>query len=142
MPRSQYIDFDPEKVPLEIHTNSVLGSDEYVLLYFKNAQIGNAGGIYIKFSSPPQYYLLYCSHWTDFPSTLPSATQRTWRITVDKGNRVMIHCNGVEVVNFPLSDQTCTYYRSWGQYWSKDVKKIYFSPHDTASDFYKPYTGN
>ena len=113
-------------------------------LYFKDAQNNDAGGVQILFSSPQQYYLLFCRRWTDFPTTLPSATKKIWRITLDKseGIRLKIHCNGVEVANVQLSDHMCTneiYSSSWSHYWSKDVTQLSFNSYDTASDYYKPY---
>ena len=76
---------------------------------------------------------------------LPSTTKKIWRITLDKseGIRVKIHCNGVLVLNLLLSDETCPYYRSsYYNYWSRDVTQLHFPTYDTASDYYRPYTGN
>ena len=124
-----------------------MGSYENVYLYFKDAQDDWAGGVQIYFSSPPRYYLVYCSPYINFPTTLPSATEKIWRITLEKraGIRVKIHCNGVEVANVLLSDQVCygsywSYY--WSSYWNRDVTQLYFSSIDRASDYYRPYTGN
>ena len=122
-----------------------MGSYENVYLYFKDAQDDWAGGVQIYFSSPPRYYLVYCSPYINFPTTLPSATEKIWRITLDKseGIRVKIHCNGVEVANVLLSDQVCTNYGSrYYNYWSRDVTQLYFSSGDRASDYYRPYSGN
>ena len=120
-----------------------MGSYEYLRLYFENAQNDSAGGFFLKFLSTPQYYLSRCGGWYNFPTTLPSTTEKIWRITLDKseGIRVIIHCNGMEVLNFLLSDETCTHYH-YRSYWSRDVTQLYFSWSDIASDFYRPYTGN
>ena len=145
MTRGEDIDWDLENAPVEIKTDSTLGSNELVILYFKSSQVDDAGGVRIKFSSQPQYYLLFCSHWTNFPKTLPSATEKIWRITLDKsaGIRVIIHCNEERVLNLLLSYRLCANYDfRYYKYWNRDVTKIYFSYSDTASDSYKPSTGN
>ena len=49
----------------------------------------------------------------------------------------MIHCNGVEVVNILMSDNTCGY-SWWRELWSRDVEFIEFdSYYDSASDYYR-----
>ena len=98
----------------------------------------SAGKVIIVFTSTPQYYLYECGDYgTNFPSNLPSEVDKIWRITLNKtaGIRLMIHCNGVEVVNILMSDSTCGY-RRWRKYWSRDVEYIEFYPSwDTASDY-------
>ena len=139
------IDWNLENVPVKIRTNSVLGSKERLNILFYSAQDDIAGGVQIKFLLTPKYYFGWCTGWNNFPSTLPSATQKTWRITLDKseGIRVIIHCNGVLVLNLLLSDQVCTNYGSrYYNYWSRDVTQLYFSSGDRASDYYRPYSGN
>ena len=138
------IDWNLENVPVKIRTNSVLGSKERLNILFYSAQDDIAGGVQIKFLLTPKYYFGWCTGWNNFPSTLPSATQKTWRITLDKseGIRVIIHCNGVLVLNLLLSDETCRYRYSWKRYWSRDVTKISFTSYDKSSDLYKPLSGN
>ncbi|KAL5263945.1 hypothetical protein ACHWQZ_G005136 [Mnemiopsis leidyi] len=131
---------DLETTLLEIKTNSTLESEDYVEVYFYNSQGEDAGGVYIYFTSTPQYRLYWCSSRTNFTSNLPAAVDKVWRISLNKtsGIRLQIHCNDVEVVNFLLSDDTCD--RSyWRKYWSRDVEKIAFSIYDTASDYYRLY---
>ena len=104
---------------------------------FRTTQRERAGGVYMYFSSTPQYYLSYCST-TNFTSNVPSEVDKVWRITLDKtaGIRLKIHCNGVEVVNVLISDNTCDK-SYWRKYWSRDVEIIYFYPSDNASDNYR-----
>ena len=53
----------------------------------------------------------------------------------------MIECNGVEVLNYQFSDSSET---GCVTKWGRNVGKIKFSKHDTASDSYeeKPTKGN
>ena len=134
--RRVYIPLDLETTPLEIRTDSTLGSKDRVVVRFVTTQRKFAGGVEISFSSTPQYYLWDCTtSSTNFPSNLPSEVDKVWRITLDKTAviRVLLHCNGVEVLNILMSDNTCD--RSdWSYYWSKEVEKIYT---DTVSDYYR-----
>ena len=138
-----YITLDLENTPLEIKTNSTLGSKDRVWLWFCTTQREDVGGVEIYFTSTPQYYLPYCNYSkTNFPSNLPSEVDKIWRITLDKtaGIRLKIDCNGVEVVNILMSDDTCRdsdWREYWRDYWSRDVEKMYFSVSDTASDYYR-----
>ena len=134
-------EYDLENSPLQIRTDSVIGSDERVSLQLLTSQEKYAGGINIRFSSPPIYWLGYCLHQTNFPSDLPSETDKVWQITFSRSSgaiRVTILCNDKEIVNMVLSDTTCT--RSeWSTKWdiNKTVAIILFQEIDTASDYYR-----
>ena len=116
----------------------MLGSEDEVRVRFFNSQGDRAGGVRIYFFSTPQYYLSWCISRTNFPSTLPTAVDKVWRISQNKtsGITLQIHCNDVEVLNFLLSDETCDD-SDWRKYWSRDVDKIGFNIDDTASDYYR-----
>ena len=134
------INFDLENSPLQIETDSAVGSNEKVFVTFYSGS-SSAGGVVLSFSSPPQYQLIECnSSPINFPTDLPSETDKVWTITKDSRVsdeiRVVIYCNDKEVLNVVLSD-TCSDSR-WSENWSKDVDKIHFDPSsDTASDFYR-----
>ena len=135
------INYDLENFPLQIRTDSVVGSGEEVVMYFNTAGGHYIGGIGLYFNSPPQYWLFLCSSSrTNFPASLPTETDKIWTITLIKtsGIRLIMHCNNKEVVNVLMSDTTCSF-SSWSGDWSRDVEKIKFSSkHDTASDYYRP----
>ena len=135
------INFDLENSPVQIKTDSKVGSNEQVYVKFYSGSSW-AGGVVLSFSSPPQYRLFYCiTSLTNFPADLPSETEKVWTITklrVSGEIRVVVHCNDKEVLNVVLSDTTCSYSR-WSERWSKDMDKMYFNPCcDTASDYYRP----
>ena len=136
------IDHDIETTPLEIRSDSVLGSGDEVYVYFRDSQGNWAGGVNLELSSTPQYYIGWCNGSFYFPTTLPTATVKVWRITVIKSSdivSVQIHCNEKEVLNYLLSDSTCWY--DWTTFWSRDGAQIYFLPgYTTASDYYRPYS--
>ena len=137
------IEYDLEKTPLEIRSDSELGSGDEVVLYFFTSQKEVAGGVWFMLTSPPQYYIYNCNYWTYFPTDLPTARVKVWRITVIRSSGIIglqILCNGEEVLNTVLSDSVCTRYSSsWNTYWNRDIAKIEFSDDDTMSDYYRPY---
>ena len=99
----------------------------------------------IKFSSKPKYLLPHCTSWTNFPRPLPDSATKIWRIAVqdiDPSVRLVVLCNEIQVLNVKLSNSTCSAEPHWSSFWRDDVKKIYFNSTDTASDSYRPYTGN
>ena len=134
-----HIKADLESSPLEIKTDSPLGSDEKVEVNFYTSEGGYAGGVVLHFTSTPQYEMYKCTDsGTDFPIAVPTKTDdRVWRITLTRtsGIRLVIHCNEEEVVNVTLSDTTCGN-SWWSNSWSRDVEKIRFDNDDTASDYF------
>ena len=132
--------YDLENSPLLIRTNSEVGSDERMNLWFHTAGGETAGGVALKFMSPQHYWIHFCTFWTNLPTALPTQTNKIWTITLSKisGIRLSIHCNDKEVLNIVMSSTTCSDNR-WSEKWSRDMKKIHFSSKwDTASDFYIP----
>ncbi|XP_063676553.1 uncharacterized protein LOC134812879 isoform X2 [Bolinopsis microptera] len=131
------IEWDLESTPLEIRTDSVLGSDDEVMVYFLSAEGENAGLVQLYFYSTPQYYIDWCSREETNLVILPSDTVKVWRITLTRtaGVRLVIHCNDEEVLNILLSQSTCGP-PDWSTVWNRDVTKIKFSSSDTASDYY------
>ena len=138
--RGVYIDFSLELYSLNIKTDSTLGSNDIVDVGFYTSQGHLVGYVSLYFYSTPQYYIGRCSSGrTNFPTDLPTATDKVWRVTLTRtsGIRLVVHCNEVEVLNTLMSDTTCDD-RDWSTSWSGEVTKIKFAAHDTASDFYKP----
>ena len=134
------INYDLEKYPLQIRTDSVVGSDEKLKVRFKRADGEFAGEVTINLRSPPQYAIDHCyTSWTNLPTALPTESDRTWKLTLTRTSvaRLVIHCNNVEVLNVEISAGTCVNHE-WSTFWSKKVQKIYFHPNDGASDYYKP----
>ena len=141
------IDFDLEKFPLEIKTDSELGSEEKVRikLISNAAEHKYAGGITFYFTSMLKYWLWECilGDHPEFQTKVPTEVNKVWRITLSRTSgerRVVVHCNEVEVLNVVLSNSTCGK-DGWTLPWSKDVVKIKFEHDDTASDLYRPEPG-
>ena len=143
MQRDVSLEWDLESKPLEIKTNSVLGSYDRVRVIFYSAEGENAGQVLLYFLSTLKYDLSWCSwSYNNLPVAPPSATDKVWRITLTRtaGVRLVIHCNDVEVLNTLLS-QECRY-TIWSTVWNRDVKKISFRSDDTASVYYRTQPGD
>ena len=127
--------------PLEIRSDSELGSGNEVDVSFYTSHGEDAGGVRFKLTSPPQYYIYYCRSWTNFPTDLPTARVKVWRIMVIRSSGIiglLILCNGEKVLNTVLSETVCTS-SYWNTYWNRDITKIEFHYDDTMSDYYRPY---
>ena len=137
------INFDLENLPLQIRTDSVVGSNESVTVLFHNAQGSNiAGGLTFFFlSNTLLYWLGWCSiSHMNYPTALLSGADKIWMISLSRTlnvPRLVLHCNNKEVFNVVLSDTTCGSDGSWTTTWSRHVGKIEFA-FDTASDYYRP----
>ena len=126
-------EIDLETIPLEIKTDSTIGSGDKVFVRFYTSGGETLEYVEIRFFSTPQHYISNCRSYTNFPVSLPTEVEKVWRITLNRnsGIRFLIHCNNVEVLNFVMS-YTCN------SYWSRTVGKVSFNPYyDTASDYYR-----
>ena len=140
---NERIEGDLENSPLEIKTDSSLGSHEKVSVGFYTSEELWLGRVAIYFTSPPQYQLWNCINlMTNFPTDLPRDTMKVWKITltITSGIRsLVIHCNNKELLKILMTDTTCTN-KYWYRHWGKDVGMIEFSG-DTASDYYRGNLG-
>ena len=132
--RNTEIDFDIESTPLQIQTDSVVGSGDYLWVRFLDTNSEGAG-IDIKFTDPPSNSIGYCIPRVNF--TMPGAEKyRIWTF-IKQDNTLQLLCNGVEIFNFNYSDLST---ECW---WSKDIAKIAFPSNeeltDTASDYYRSF---
>jgi hypothetical protein len=135
------IDHDLETIPLEIKTDSTIGSEDLVRVDFYDSRNFRTGGFELTLTNPPQYFVDFCiTSDSNFSTILPAATDKIWKLTLNRTSdiRLIIHCNEEEVLNFLISDSTCSF-RHWSYVWNKKVTKIKFDlDRDTASDFYRP----
>ena len=138
-----YKQIDLETTPLEIKTDSAVGSGDYVYVYFYTSQGDIAGGVNLRLTSTLQYCINFCTSCTNFPTNPPADVNKVWRITKTRtsGIRLQIHCNDVEVLNILMSDTTCSS-SSWSTFWDRNIRKMYFRFSDSASDFYMSPEGN
>ena len=140
MQRSKLLDFDFELGPLEIRADNFAISR--VALRFHTEKDQTAGSISFSLDEPGhfKYYLEKCTGWRYSSWNIPDSRYKIWRVDLIRTSdvRVVIHCNNTEVLNFLISDLSCT--ESWED-WSKSVVKIQFLPDDVASVGFRTYTG-
>ena len=153
--RNEFIDYDLEKFPLRIKTNSLLGSGDILRVYFYDSKSHYAGAFGIVFHATPQYYIRGCTEHIDFPTKLPSTSDKVWGIALirssgtadrqdsdlDSAVKLVVHCNEEEVLSFPLSHSTCSDDGWVTPYVRREVAKMWFFSRDTASDYFMSQSG-
>ena len=122
--------------PLQIKTDSVVGSEEAVYVRPYTDYDYFCGPIMLIFSNPPTYYIGNCNRYIPFPVTLPVEQAKVWTIT-QTDTALKVECNDVEVLNYSFSESAIA---SCLVAWSHHVKQIDFY-YDTASDGYRQQPG-
>eukprot|EP00116_Pleurobrachia_bachei_P006279 sb/3466541/ len=132
--REVKIPWDLKATPLQIKTDSTLDSGEKIKVEMYDKDSSYIGSVNVKFSSPMQYNIGYCTGWINLPVEPPVEADKIWTIS-KTGTGLIITSNNVEVTNYLFSDSSES---SCVQKWGGDVvKEIIFSgDYDTASDFY------
>jgi hypothetical protein len=130
---------------IEIKTKSELGSKVKIVLTFKNTQKEKSGGFYLHFDSTVKYYLASCSgRYADFSIAIPSSQDKIWTVMLNRvsGVRIVVRCNGVEVLSTLLSEANCKQ-DEWTTAWAKQVSTIQMkiTPEGTSA-FFRTYKGN
>ena len=104
MNHHQFVEFDFDKYPIQLKTDSEIGSGDSIdmCLYtseetnVKNCK--NVGFIWIKFSDPMKYKVYECvSEWKTFNVAVPEGNDKIWEI-VKTTSELRIYCNSIEVV--------------------------------------------
>ena len=124
--------WNPDTQNISVSTNSVAESGEEVYVYCYDKDGNYAGAVCINFYTEIQYNLGWYKNYTPFHVTIPvpDEGQRIWTITYNCVTLiVVIHCNGVEVLNMVLSDSVCTKH-SWTTYWEQSNGYVYFYNQD------------
>ena len=81
--RGERIQWNPDTQGITVTTNSTVGSNEWVYVYFYDKNGNYAGAVWIYFSTDIQYNLGLYKNYTPFSVTLsvPVEEQRIWTIT-------------------------------------------------------------
>ena len=134
--RGTKIQWNPDTQGITVSTDGTVGSYERVWVNFYDNTGNRAGSVRIYFGTPIQYRLGECTY-NFFPVSLPAAPDKTWTIEYNTAEqRLVLYCNGVQVLNLLLSDSECTANSAWRTYWERKPTQIKFDSSDTASDSY------
>ena len=141
--RDELIEFNLESSPLELQTDSELGSEDRTDVTFFDSDINLAGGLILSFYSPLRYRISDCmSYYAEFDTTPPSDKDKVWRVTIDRERsylvNLLIHCDNQLVLERGISSSKCDS-RYNNTVWGREIYQISFTSTDTASDAYRPY---
>ena len=141
--RHKFIDWDLETQPLQIKTDSVAGSEDYMTLIFYTQDnndiydFRSLGYISVKFTAPLAYAVRSCtSGYNQFPISPPTEPSKIWTISKSFAD-LTIDCNGVRLLEINFASDSRS---ECENKWSQDVAKFSFwgtTNEDTASDGYR-----
>ena len=142
--RNQYIEFDLESTPLQVFTDSEIGSEDSVWIQFANTNKAAVVGFVVKFNSNPYYSIGYCVANVQIPfNKLGADKNRIWTIEKDSNTRVKLYCNGAQIADI---DTQASMSAECRQLWAVDFAGMRFidgtdndKDKDTASDFFTEY---
>ena len=123
-----------ESTPIQIYTDSEIGSGEKLWVQFSDSTGDVFGGISVDFTFQPTYGLGYCDSQVQIsPTKLGPNINRVWTI-VKWGTNVKLYCGGVQIFDIKthLSEKTSCRTR-WALHSSK------FQCAGTAADFYREH---
>ena len=125
-------EIDLMTTPLEIKTDSAVGSNDLMYVRLLDAETKTAMIVQIRFEEPIQHQLMHCMASKQPLSNVPTKQDKVWKIirTLD---RVKIECNGVVVTDFNIA--SCT--DSLKGVYKRIVAKVSFADSDKASDFFR-----
>ena len=134
------ISWDLEATPLQVKTDSALGSDDWIEVYVYDKDSNLKGGAGVRFTSPMLYGIGGCTpDWAELPVQPTIEVDMIWTYT-KTDTAFIITCNGVEVLNYLFADSPIS--TDCVSRWVGDVvEEIMFPSTDTASDFYKAGKG-
>ena len=103
MKHHTFIDFDFDKYPIQLKTDSEIGSGEAIdIVFYTSTETSvknweNVGYIWIIFRDPMEYNVYPCTNgWDTFDVAIPEETNKIWEI-VKTTSDLRIICNNVEV---------------------------------------------
>ena len=129
------IAFDLNITPLQIKTESEIGSGGKILVEFDEDDFTTPVWIKVVLTSTPTYTIRYCEPYNlqlDLPT---SDKDKIWTFKKD-GSILKLLCNEHEVNSF---DILTSEYPNCKEYWNQELKYIRFDAEDTASLFFRGF---
>ena len=131
--RGTTIDFDLKSSPLQIQTDSVVGSGHMLYVGFYQLDVYKAG-VAVSFTKPPKYSFS-CGLETPFGNA-GADNHRVWTVR-KQNNTLQLLCNGVQIFDRNLAESSLCRDR-----WSVDTAHLRFMPRDTASLSFRRFTNS
>ena len=128
-----------DKFRLQVRTNSPLESNDLLNITLCS-DVDVHTSIQIKFSKPMKYMIGSCSNFESFPSFIISKSRILVWTFFRSSDVISVCCNGIGVIDFQLSNKTCTnkeFGRNWKEQWSNKVVAIKFPKSDNASYLFR-----
>ena len=122
--------------PIQIRTDSFVGSGDKLWLRFVKKGTDEGPGFWIDFTDPPSYILGYCTDHVKF--TMPDGP-RVWTINREN-DRIKLDCNSVIIfdINYMKNNWLTDGVEKCKSYWAKDLGAARFQ--GGAADYYNQYT--
>ena len=119
--------------PLQIKTDSTVGSGDLVSVEFITMDVFSAGGFTLHFTNPMQYEFERCTDQRWLLSNVPAQQDKVWTFYRVSQEVMRIECNDVEVAQYTISN--CRHSEKW--IYQREMERFKFYPADTATDFYR-----
>ena len=142
--RNREISFNINSTPLQVQTDSEIGSEDQMWIQFFDSHLEGFTGIAIWFETP-RYRIGHCQSGTIPSSKLGTDIRRIWTIKKED-TRLMLSCNGMQIFDFDIQmlKSGCEERRSYDFDVMRftDGTKVEAPANwiDTASDFYRQFT--
>eukprot|EP00116_Pleurobrachia_bachei_P013027 sb/3473289/ len=102
--RDVLIPWDLEETPLQIKTNSTLGSGDMFRVQMHDKNGNKFSTVYLIFRDKTAYHLPPCTgKWIDLPVQPPVEVEKIWTIAKTESG-LIIMCNSFELLNFQFAD--------------------------------------
>ena len=122
------------ETPLQIKTDSTLGSGDIVSVEFITMDVYSAGGFKLHFTNPMTYELMRCTTERQQLKNVPVQRDKTWTFNRVSKRVMRIDCNDVDVAQFEIDN--CHHSENY-VYHERKMERFRFEEPDTASDFYR-----
>ena len=126
--KNVWIPYDWERVPIEVKTTSVLGSNDAINFEVAKSMDRNFARVVVRLSEPPIYYVQICQDDTPLKNLPPTTDDaRIWKFIKHGFEGISIECNGVEVAHLKFAESPKPECQS-SQWISSTVEFIKFNP--------------
>ena len=131
---NRFYDIDLDGTPVQIHTDSHVGSGDRIFVRFVESSTDDGPGLEVNFTDPPTYRLEYCTGEVEF-SMCPGPV-REWTIRKAE-EKIKLDCNGEVIfdINYHHANNPIENIQRCKPYWGMDFGATKFE--GGAADYYR-----